>query len=368
MKNTKKIALAAMSLVAAGVAAAGATGTFAWFAANNKVTVDGMSFQTKVSSNLFIAGDVIDSDAKKADVDFVSEAHAGLQEILEPVSTVNAINYFYTNEDVKADGSTTDDEFNAYDPAAAATDTDTYGDKFSEDYSLTKTAANATITGKQKALGYIDYVFQLKAINPTASALDINMTALNLVYTKSGTEIDQAKAERIAFFVDDITDGTVLDELTSANVASGKYGLNGIYAPAGATNFEGKAISDVDERTAITYVSSGTAMASVAANTTAWYKVVARLWIEGQDTTCKNDIYLNLVGKWDLDMKFELGTGSKVNNIAKYMKFTASNSTVYFSDGTNAYTEVGGTALTSSGLNNAELEAELEGAFGITIA
>ena len=60
--------------------------------------------------------------------------------------------------------------------------------------------------------------------------------------------------------------------------------------------------------------------------------------------------------------------GSKVNNIAKYMKFTASNSTVYFSDGTNAYTEVGGTALTSSGLNNAELEAELEGAFGITIA
>ena len=70
---------------------------------NIKVTVTGMEVRTKVSSNLMIAEDTIGSTAKKDEEAF--KAQIPVQEvkgILEPVSTVDGKNFFYTKKPLRS--------------------------------------------------------------------------------------------------------------------------------------------------------------------------------------------------------------------------------------------------------------------------
>lgn len=297
MKKSK-IIVPALGLIALSTAAS-ITGTVAWFTANNSVTITGMSVKTNVASNLFIAGDTLGSVAKKVDSDFgpgpLEQEALG---ILEPVSTLNGKDFFYS-VNAKADGSYipvdgASNDFIAYDPSTAATDTTNYSNKFSEDYGLTKSAAAALVTGQQGALAYVDNVFQLKATNSSGAVQHISLTELKLKYSGA---TDENVAYRVGVFFEDIS---------SANPAGGAGTLKGTYKPSAAANHGGKVVSAVETLSDASYVTSAVSMASLTNGTTGQYKVVVRLWLEGQDTTCTNSTFAALTGSWALSMKFGL--------------------------------------------------------------
>lgn len=303
MKKTKIIVPALGMLLLS--TAASVTGTVAWFSVSNKAQVSGMSVKTKVQSNMLIAADTIGSTAKLADSNFAGEPLVQtVNEILEPVSTSNAINFFYTTN-AKADGSAKQNAFTAYDPTAVATgdNASDYGNKFSQDYALSKTDANSIISGKDRALGYVEYVYQLKVVNISADDANINLTKLKLEYTKASTETVNSNAFRVAIFCQDA------DSTISALAVGDKIGT---WKPSAAADHGTQVVNSTSTLTASSYVSAATPIATVDGGETHYYKVVARMWIEGQDTTCTNETYAAFTGSWALEMELQLGSGTPV--------------------------------------------------------
>ena len=300
---------------------------------NNSVTVSGMQVKTKVGDNLLIAEDTLASVAKKADNLFSnSYAATTLKGYLEPVSSVDAIKFYYSPTDnVKADGDAIDDtKFISYEQYASEVDYGTkasgnanYADLFSENYGVTKTIAQSFYSPTNKALGYIDYAFQLKAINTDGSnAKNINIAELNLMYHGSYGLSD---AYRVAVFTQDITSA---NPTGAAMLVAGNR--KGIYTEDGAANFtSGKAVNSNTTLDTVTYVSAATPVAEVPASTTKYFKVIVRLWLEGEDSTCNNETFLALTSDWELDLKLviEEGTTSAVTNISELSALTASEYT-----------------------------------------
>lgn len=274
------------------------TSTFAWFSMNNKVTVTGMEVSTKIGSNLQIAGDTLTSTAKQADNLFVNGLNQPVTGLLEPVSTVNGTSFFYTSTaNVANDGDTINNTFIAY----AA------GDDFDGNYGLDNTNTDPD------ALGYVDYVFQLKASNTGDANADVKMTKVNLLYNGEAAAANEIKAFRVAIFVEDITSlnpaGTVGTLKTILRQSGAQYW-------GAAKNNADEAVSAVDTISAVdAKIDDAATLDTVAASTTKYYKVVVRMWLEGEDTTCNNDTYLELTGKWTLDLAIELGSASAATNI-----------------------------------------------------
>ena len=299
-KTNKKIA-SALAMLMLSAAMLG-TSTYAWFTMNKSVEVTGMTVHTTVDSNLLISDDTLSSTSKNADSTFTTNVLTQtLEKILEPVSTTDGNTFYYT-VNAKANGDAVEDVYTTYSSSAGATGASAsdYMDKFSQDYGLTKDEAAAIVNGEDGALPYVDYVFQLKADNTSAATQYINMTKMDLTYTAKASEPDTNKAYRAAVFIEDITSGAA---------TAGTGTLIGLYKDSTAVNFEA-GNKTVNSGTSVagtpTYISSATAMATVPANTTKYYKVVVRLYIEGEDTTCYTALFKNLVGKWALDLKYEL--------------------------------------------------------------
>ena len=280
MKATKKIIPALVMLLVSAVLLS--TASYAWFSMNTTVTATGMSVTATVSSNLLIAGDELNSTTIKAESDFITKYDGtSITGILEPVSTVNGTAFFYTTN-AKADGDAIADEYVAYEVGP-----------FNAAY------------GTTNAVGYIDYVFQLKATNTdTTNAKDIKLTQLDLTYEGA---TDGNKAYRVAVFAENL--GT-----TPTAPAGGVGDLIGIYSPSGAVNqTDGKAVNSETGTDTVLY-NGATKVVTVAANSTNYYKVVVRLWLEGEDTTCTNATFLELTNS-GLDIALELGTGTAVEAI-----------------------------------------------------
>ncbi len=295
MKKSKKLMIAAMAALTAGVAGAAGTSTFAWFSVNNKVTVSGMKVQTKVSSNLLIANSALDKAAQEEETAFSTGLSATMETAtLEPVSTIDGKKFFYT-VGATATGDAAEDKYTAYNAIEVPT---------TEELKAFNTAYG---NEAGKAVGYIDYVFQLKAVNAdTAKPESIKLTKLDLLYTKKGSETGLAKSFRVAFFV------------SAANtIEAGSATLNAIYTPSGAKNFtEGQAVSSTTATGKVAYQSAAKDLASVAAGKTEYYKVVARLWIEGEDTECTNTTFAEMTGNWALNLEMVLGgTAVGVSNL-----------------------------------------------------
>ena len=296
-----------------------ATSSFAWFSMNTTVTVTGMSVSTRISDNLQIASDTIDSDAKKADNLFQNGLNQTVTGILEPVSTVDGEAFFYTATDnVKADGDAITDTYIAYNASAAASDTTNYSNAFSENYDVKKS---------DTAVAYVDYVFQIKAINSdTSTDKNVKLTGVNLLYNNLAETTNEIKAFRVAVFVEDITDTD----------PSGDIGtLVTILAPsAAAYRTAGKAVattagpvSEGNMTTSVSELGSNATIGQVDAGTTGYFKVVVRLWLEGEDTTCNSQTYLSLTKNWTLDLKMDLGTGDGVAAIGSTASAVATAST-----------------------------------------
>ena len=77
-----------------------------------------MNFTATVQDNLFIATDTLDSTVKKSDADFNTALVQNVSGLLQPVSTVDGVNYYYSSAaNVKGNGDTKTDEWISYDPS-----------------------------------------------------------------------------------------------------------------------------------------------------------------------------------------------------------------------------------------------------------
>jgi ribosomal protein S17E len=326
--NAKRKNSAAKKLIpAAGMLALSAsmlaTSTYAWFTMNKYVTVTGMEVKTTVSSNLLISHDILSNTAKNDEDTFVTSDSTSVRAWLQPVSsnTAASSNYWYTL-DAAANGEIlsgkTYVDYDSNTGGFAAASDSAYGNKFSQDYGVTKSKVNEFVTDtasayRDKAVGYVDYVFQLKATNTSDAAESIYLTQLDLTYDGA---TDGNKAFRAAVFANE------LSSTFAADITETSSNFKGIYAPASANNqTPGEGVSGASATTEIANFKNGgsstaTELGTISAGATKYYKVVVRLWIEGEDTTCTSETFAHLTEQWALDMRLDLGSlggGTTVN-------------------------------------------------------
>lgn len=308
--NTKKNTSARKKLIPAiGMLAISAsmlaTSTYAWFTMNKSVEVTGMEMKTVVESNLQIdkaaptnggtwtAGSFATNDSTFAN----SIEEPITNEVLVPVSTVDGYAYFYTNPDnVQGNGDATSDAYTAYTLAGLQ---DKYG---------------ASVTH-----GYLDYHFVLKATNTTNSAEKIVLNKLDLAYVPSaGGETDTDKAWRVAILGKEFSTATVNGSKTLPDISASGATVTKIYTPSEAANFtSGEAVNTTDGTGTVTYASTvaDSEIFTVPANSTKYYEVVMRVWIEGEDTTCYTGLFNDLQkGKWTLETGFALGASGSAES------------------------------------------------------
>jgi len=316
------------------------TATYAWFTMNKEVEVTGMQLKTKVGANLLICADNVETNYSSEDL--LQERKA----LLEPVSSIDGTtgSFWYTvNANArgqKESGATitkyneTHDVKNSVAGKYAFDDTFnitygnmTSGSAFTTDNVGLKEGSGAT---DGAAYGYLDYVFYLKA---TSDATDqsLNMTECNLLYkdaaiSSSGTAgVDLDRAWRVGVFVNKLTaaqggKGRV-NGIDQIDPASAQANQKGILALSNANYFTtGKAQASASELDTVVNFMNGTGAGVVLdtipnSATTQYYKVLVRVWLDGEDDTCNSETYAKLTDKWKLNCKFELGQGTAVKGI-----------------------------------------------------
>jgi|GEM_PF-537859 len=303
-KALRKELLAAIAMViVAAIALSGST--YAWFAVNNIVTATGMTVKTQVSNNLFIAGDELAAKDTPATKEFKTAYVTSLKALLQPTSTTSgkADEFWYTSTtNVKGLGDVAVAEYKDYDVdgLAAANDTTTYYNAFSENAAVTKANASAA-SATDAALGYVDYVFQLKAVNTGNNIANVNVTDLNLVYGNNTTT--GISAFRTAILAEEIASETTAPQndflpKSILKPAEGSYFTN---------NSAVKTASTVD---AVDNLNAKAVIGTVPAGATKYFKVVVRLWLEGEDRACNNGTFASLNDSWALDVKMVLEEGN----------------------------------------------------------
>lgn len=282
-KKSKFVILPALAtLVLTSVATV--TGTAAWFTVNRAVTVTGMSFIAKSESNLLIAADTLANGNQLNDSAFGSTLNQSINGTLKPASTVNARNFFAT-EKAKADGSSEKVEYN---DVSANTD-------------------NAY---------FKEYVFQLKAINVETSAQNIYVDELDIKYGTNyatGNLANAVKAFRAAFFIEKATNSNFVLG-TATDTGEKQISVKSIYTPSGADNQKtGQAVSSANTTTAVEYVNDKKNLILVDANTSSYFKVVCRVWLEGEDKGCTDDLFKSAKDSWNFSLGLRLGSTEEMN-------------------------------------------------------
>ncbi len=341
MKKTLRKIIPAIAMLLISATLVG-TSTFAWFSMNNKVTISGMSVTTKVSSNLFVASGTAGT-TRAADNAFSASVNQTVEGLIEPVSTVNGENFFYTTSGL-ADGNSAAEDYVAYNPA---------------DTSAFNTAYGTTGEGPSGAgaVGYVDYVIDLKAINTSESASKyIALTKLDLVYT--GTATDNTKAHRVAMFVQDGDYSGEGGAFTAFNAKAATATC--IIDVTGAENQTAdNAVSAAGSAPTAISIMATQALTSieVAANSTKYFKVTLRLYVEGEDKTCTNEYFLKLTSAWRLETQFELkdNATSSITEITKYaaktVEIAGDNTIVYLDSSNNLFKAADMTQLNGTGDN-----------------
>jgi hypothetical protein len=338
-KTMKKKLISAIAMLTVSAVTL-STATYAWFTMNKEVTVTGMQMKTKVGSNLLVCGDNVEASYTSA----LSQLRAVL---LEPVSTVKAVDdSFYYTVDAKANGDANKDAYTLYkeNTALATTSKDVVGTDWTRSSAgAGKTAYDATFNGNtaysisghssgasaayQNAYGYVDYVFYLKATSDAADQ-EIRMTECNLIRnnavitdsaTGSGAKTDNDLAWRVAIFAKEITNkgnGVETDAVTESTDTpkiilrrSGSENQTDTKVVDGPTSVNGTASYN-------TWASNNEYIDKITTSgTTKYYKVVARVWLEGEDKSCKSSTYALLTNnEYEFGMKFDLVNDGDTEN------------------------------------------------------
>ena len=288
MKKTLKLIPAIVMLLVSAILVS--TSTYAWFSMNNRVTVTGMKVETRVSSNLFVRSCEYNDHSDNA-AGFSSEVVTNLTGMLQPVSTVDGIHFFYVNA---ADSVT-------------GTGSAKSGAVYHEYVGSGAQAAFNTASGTDgSAVPYVDYVIELKAVNTAQVAQTLRLTELNLTYESAEAPAKDENAYRVAVFMEKYND---TDYANTSNAIESSGTLKSIMKESTATYFtSGKAVVSSSALGDVNQIGQGVQV-SVASGATEYYQVIVRLWLEGEDDTCNNDTFVDLHdGKWALDLAFELGT------------------------------------------------------------
>ena len=314
VKSLRKQLAAAIAMTLVATVALGSS-TYAWFSFNNTVSATGMEVHTKVEDNLLIAKSSWNAKAKEADGNFTTSDVDILSGLLEPVSTIDGLNFYWT----------------------AVDNVDSVGNAISEVYTLMDGDGqsnpgfleNYNHTNDDQMKGYVDYVFQLKATNSDASVQkNINITDITLTY---GNTVQTQKAFRAAVFVKDMGETGATAPASSANNMT----LKTILAPEGAAYMSagqavgagsgGPAVINLTEN----MLGAAATIGSVDAGKTQYYQVAIRLWLEGEDNTCNNTTFATLKDKWGLSLKMQFGGNAKqvLGNVVSVGKVTVSTST-----------------------------------------
>jgi hypothetical protein len=293
-----------------------ATSTYAWFTMNKTVTVTGMEVKTKVGSNLLVS-------ETPNDANFAKELTQSRQALLEPTSTVDGIQYFYT-VNAGSNGDALSDNYVAYNEAGGTSQNDTAAAKSKYDAAFnTAYGTTPSTTAFDTAYGYVDYAFYLKATNTdTGDAGTVVMSKCNLLYNSTGDTwiAPTDKAWRVAMFVQElgasVTDGTAPTLSGEPATYSGALKKT-ILRIDGAANQSGtNAVATGTTLSAATYDTAAVVDSSMISNTTEYYYVVIRLWLEGEDTTCTSQTYAALTNKYKLDLQFDLNGGQSTSATA----------------------------------------------------
>lgn len=289
---------------------------YAWFTMNKEVTVTGMQMKTTVGSNLLIADTPDDADFEKS----LSQSRKAL---LEPVSTVDGLAYFYT-VNAGANGDALAEVYTPYSESTALSNTPANKTKYDTDfqtaYAIKGSGSEGAFVADQDfnpAYGYVDYNFYLKATNTDAgNAGTVAMTKCNLLYdNKAVTD----KAWRVAMFVEEL--GTTVKAGTELG-KSGAGTLKSILTLSGSENqTAGKAVDSATSATgSVTYNAAPNVDTALTTGTAKYYYVVLRVWLEGEDKDCTSQTYANLTDTYSLDLEFSMnggnsGTKTAVTNI-----------------------------------------------------
>ena len=291
MKKTK-IVIPALGLLLLSTAAS-VSGTVAWFSANTSVKVNGMAVTTKVSGNLLIASSNTNDDMYAA-----SDLTQTVTGIVEPSSSIDGIDFYYTKDNVKGSGAATmsgdtgKSVFAQYSTSAAATDTATYDNAFDEYYEVAH------------SVPYVDYVFYLKATS-SAAGQKVILSKVNLTYNNLALANDET-AWRTAMFCEPVIEGAAGGDAVVGNHVT-------TLAPAGAVNFTaGQAVDSLNASNnavlgSVLHKDAAALIGTLSsAGQTQRYKVIVRMWLEGEDTTCSNETFATLTLQYKLDLAVKL--------------------------------------------------------------
>ena len=294
-----------------------ATSTYAWFTMNKEVTVTGMKIHTVVDSNLLIS-------ETNSEASFTNSLTEGREALLEPVSSNNAINFFYTaTNNVLGNGDAIAETYTAYNESTAYTSAHTNAGKtavdtaFNTNYGKTGISAATVGTYENVAYGYLDYTFYLKAVNSDASnAQNIVLNDLTLKYNNGNVA---EKAWRAALIVHSASKDTAYDTAWASSDVVSIFTLNGAnqnnqtssnYAVGAATGQEeNPSVKALSYGTNATAYNQNGVVGEVAAGATGYYKVTVRLWLEGEDKDCTTSTFATLKSDYTLDLKFCFGDG-----------------------------------------------------------
>ena len=346
--------LGAIAMVLVAAIALGSS-TFAWFAANQTVNATGMKVRTQVSDNLLIAPSTTGETAVANENTFKTVYVADIDGLLEPVSTIDGVDYFYNStSNTQADGNAFDDTYIQYVHGQVST-------------AQNKNAfdVNYNTLG---AVGYVDYAFDLKATNSDATASkNVNITDFNLTY--GGTSETQ-KAFRTAMFVYDRGEtGTTAagapaaDKLVSITRVSGAQYFGTYNSHNNTYNAENMGVDAVSGANALVSIANdkidqNLRIGTVAAGKTNYYKVIIRLWLEGEDQTCNNTTFANLKDKWALDITIKLGDDASVKQYIIPAVATAGKANLYDN---NIVTAIANDPTVVAGANYYRITANLTG-------
>lgn len=295
MKKNKRKLLSAIGMLTVSATML-VTSTFAWFTMNKRAKVENLSLKATVSSNLLISSD------NSSDATYDKELKKNISALLAPSSTVNGIDYFYTLDAAadghKAKGPNEEYPFLRYTETKSLDVLDTYAEKdkydpvFNLNYNIS-TVNPQEASEYKTAYGYVDYVMYLKATS-TEENQKIVMNKCNLLYKENVLE---DKAWRAAVFVQE----------TSAKTQPTSLGtLVSIIAPTEAKNHNtGLAADTISSIGTIQKANKEVIIDNaITSGTSKYYKVVVRVWIEGEDTTCTTEIYGNKTDKYTLDLEY----------------------------------------------------------------
>lgn len=294
--NKRKLFTAAASLLLSAVMLS--TSTYAWFTMNKEVEINNIQLQVKTSSNLLISATNLD------DSTYGTKLEKNLYALLEPTSTVDGVNYYYTLDGAgdghKIHGPDAENPYVKYNENATLTAEDTYAEKTKYDSNFNNaygiSTANPTAADKfLNGYGYLDYIMYLKA-NTTAANQKVVMNKCNLLY--NGATVTE-KAWRVALLVQETAAET--QSTTDGNLIT-IIGLDGA-----ENQTESKAVNSTTTVGTITNENADAIVVNnLAANTTKYYKVVIRVWIEGEDTTCTSEIFGTKTDNYSLQIDFSI--------------------------------------------------------------